>query len=229
MNPHIRTTLESVASGAVAIAALVIAATTVYREIISPRSASGGASAPKGEYLTEWKELLPATRSVDDAGAELMLLEFTDLECPACRRFQASTLPELRRAAPVPFELGLLHLPLTGHRFAKIAAHAAECAFEQGAFMSFVNEALSRQAEFGLTPWSSLAKDAGVTDSTAFHHCLSRPDLPAMIDSGLAAAQRFGINATPTIVVNGWRVSSASPDEILRVMNELVAGRKPYD
>jgi len=222
--------VDRVVSIALATAALAVAGSVVYRELV-PVSArlDAGASAPEtGKYFSDWRSLLGFVRYVGDSSSEVRLIEFTDLECPACRRFHEQILPELRKALGSTFSVGMVHLPLAGHRFAKTAAHAAECAADQGRFGEFVDLTMTKQDSIGLKSWGSFAQDAGVADEETFADCVTRPRLPPAVDSGVAAAARLGIHATPTVLVNGWHVPFYSVPEVTRVIRDIGAGRRPY-
>jgi protein-disulfide isomerase len=120
-------------------------------------------------------------------------------------------------------------LPLKIHRFARNAALAAECAARQDRFAAFVEVAYSRQDSIGLKTWESYARDAGVSHADAFSACLAESASSALVDSGIAASARLGIHATPTVMLNGWRVPDASQAELSRAIGELLAGRPPFD
>ncbi len=70
------------------------------------------------------------------ADAPLTLVEFTDYQCPYCRRFEAQTWPLLKRDYLDTGKLRFIvrDLPLEFHAAALPAAEAAHCAAEQGKF-----------------------------------------------------------------------------------------------
>lgn len=222
--------LDRAVSVALATAALAMAAAVVYREFV-PRVAgamAGSATLQGGTYHQDWQDLLRFGRYIGDTGAPIQLIEFADLECPACRGFHLRTLPLLREEFGPQVGLAIIHLPLAIHRFARAAAQAAECAAEQGWFGPFVEVTFAKQDSLGLKPWSSFAEEAKVPDGEAFSQCIARPDTPPLVDSGMAAGRRLGIHATPTVLVNGWRVASPSAGELARVVKEISANRVPY-
>lgn len=214
-------------SVAVALAALSIAATVVVREIRSP-SPQGNSVARAGAYIQDWQTVLGAARFVGDSGAAPTLIEFLDLECSACRVFHEQTLPLLREYDPEGFSRAIVHLPLSNHRFARLAARGAECAQIQGRFEEFIDTALASQATFGLESWQSIAGRAGVPDLDAFVDCHAGTLADSLVNMGAAVAAELGFNATPTVLVDGWLVIPPSPDEVRRVIASLRAGRPPY-
>ncbi|MYA53797.1 MAG: thioredoxin domain-containing protein [Dehalococcoidia bacterium] len=67
--------------------------------------------------------------------ARVMIVEFSDFQCPFCRRWYDDTLPQLRDLIGDDVALAFLHFPLTQiHPNAPAAHVAAHCAGEQGKF-----------------------------------------------------------------------------------------------
>jgi hypothetical protein len=229
MNNVVGSRLERAASIVLSVAAISMAGAVVYREFVprGPRPLANSATQ-EGAYIPDWQALRPFARYIGDSVAPVLLIEFADLECPACRGFHESTLPDLRQSVRTSFSVALVHLPLSSHRFAKAAAHAAECAAEQGRFGRFVERVMDKQDSVGLKSWVSFARDAHVVDLDKFAECTGRPGTPPFVDSGMVAARRLGISGTPTVLVNGWRVGTTSAAEIARVVNEVSANRSPY-
>jgi protein-disulfide isomerase len=206
-----------------------MAGAVVYREVVQgTRQVTGQGSSPTGRYYEEWKSLARSARYVGDSTGPVQLIEFTDLECPACKGFHENTLRALRAKLGARISIAIVHLPLVTHRFARQAAHAAECAADQESFESFINVAFAKQDSFGLKTWQSYAAEAGVPDLSRFESCTRRGVIPALVDSGLVAADRLGFHATPTVLVNGWRVPSPSITELERVVAEVEKDRPPY-
>lgn len=210
-------------------AAVVMAAAVVYREFAPAEGReTGSIVTARPVFSGDWQDILRNARFLGDTVAPVTLIEFADLECPGCRQFHEEILPTLRKRFGAQLRTSFVHLPLRMHRFAKPAARAAECAAEQGRFSEFVEQTFLKQDSLGLKMWSSLAKEAGVRDTIVFAKCLARSQPTALVDSGLAVAKRLGINATPTVIVNGWRIQSPSDEVLTRVITELIAGRNPF-
>ena len=205
-----------------------MAAVVVYREVVPrPIQASGASPSSGPQYYPDWQGLLHVARPIGDAVGPVHLIEFGDLECPACRQFHAEVLPKLKRRFGSKVNVSFVHYPLSIHRFARPAARAAECAASQARFGPFVEVVFANQDSLGLKSWTSMARDAGLGDSTTFARCLATIDA-ARVDSGVAVARRLGLNGTPTVIVNGWRVPNPSSEELPRAIEDLLSGRDPY-
>lgn len=168
-----------------------------------------------GNYVTDWDEVLDYSRPLY-VGAEghdsrVTLVEFIDLQCPFCARAHA-TLDSLTTDYPEDIDVRVVHSPLQGiHPEALSAAIASECAAEQGRFASMVDELLERQEGMASLDWSEVAFAAGVADVNAFDACMTLPaDSFPLLVGGIAMAQRFNVNATPTFWFNGEDVPYTS-------------------
>lgn len=201
------TTVDRMIATALALAAMLMAGAVAYREV-KPSPALGLAPERQPVLFDNWRDLLIVARPLSRSkasGHPIELIEFLDLECPACRLFHQSTLPTIKEGAGGDLEVSIIHLPLSIHRFAVQAASAAECAAAQGRFSPFVELVLRKQDSIGLKAWTEFAREAGVPSPRAFGRCIGVGRAPR-VDSGIAVAARLGINSTPTIVANGWRV-----------------------
>ena len=84
--------------------------------------------------------------------AAVVILEFSDFECPFCQRWYVDTLPEIRARVGDDVAIAFLHFPLTQiHANAAMAHAAAECAGSQGKFWEMHDLLFERQGE-----WSNL-------------------------------------------------------------------------
>jgi protein-disulfide isomerase len=146
--------------------------------------------------------LLPQDPTQGRADAPLTLLEFTDYQCPYCRRFQAETWPALKRAyvdtGKVRFVL--LDLPLDFHESAEPAAEAAHCAASQNRFWPMHDALLRSDASLAPQDIESLAATQGL-DVPRFRACVSRHETRAAIDRNVALARSLGINGTPSFIL----------------------------
>jgi protein-disulfide isomerase len=116
------------------------------------------------------------------------------------------------------------------HRFARPAARALECAGDQLRFGEFVEAVYLQQDSLGLKPWTSIARDAGVTDTARFERCVSEKERVARIEDGVAAATRLNVTATPTVIVNGWKFALPPSEQTLMLTAErLLRGQSPAD
>lgn len=131
-------------------------------------------------------------------------MQFSDLECPFCRRFHLA-LRSAQADLDVPVRSVFIHYPLPQHRFAIPAARGSECAREQGRFDEFIDAIFSKQDSLGLRSWVSYARDAAVSDTSAFGSCIARSDVPLRVEQGRTSGDELHVSGTPTVIINGWR------------------------
>jgi protein-disulfide isomerase len=136
------------------------------------------------------------------ADARVVVLEFSDFQCPYCGKFEQTTLPELRRQYidPGTVLFAFRNLPLESlHPLARGAAEAAVCAGEQGNFWPMHDLQFSRQRELGKDSIATYAKELGLSSGT-FQACLTGR-ARALIDADVKLARSLGISSTPTFLI----------------------------
>jgi protein-disulfide isomerase len=222
--------LEDVLSIALTAAAVAIAAVVAWGQFIAEPSQLGIDNSQPGqpEFYDDWVSMVSKGILIGDTAAPIKILEFVDLECYFCSHHYQTHLQEVKERFGATVAVVFIHLPLEGHRFAKLAARAAECAERQGRFAEFVEAVFNEQDSIGHKAWSSYGRDAGIIDSFQYDQCLASDRAFARIDSGLALAQRAAIRSTPTVLVNGWRFPSPPTAHTLSAaIEDLLAGREP--
>jgi protein-disulfide isomerase len=148
--------------------------------------------------------------------APVTLIEFSDYECPFCRRAEPVVEQLLKEyAGKVRFEYR--HFPLESiHPQARGAAEAAVCADEQGRFWQYHQEIFAGEGG-SLAPPALLARAAKAgLDVNAFQACVASGRSRARVDADLAAGKAAGVSGTPAFFVNGVPFSGAIPIEEFR-------------
>ena len=154
--------------------------------------------------------------------APLTVVEFTDYQCPYCRRFEAETWPRLKHdwidTGKVRFIVR--DLPLEIHSAARPAAEAAHCAGEQGRFWPMHDLLLGVHADLSPKGIEGLARATGL-DLSRLHACVAAHKYSADIARNLAEADRLGLDGTPSFII-GRTVNGV-------LTGERVSGALPYD
>lgn len=159
------------------------------------------------------------------ANAPVTIVEFSDFECPYCRKLadiMDQVLPEQSTQVRVVFH----HMPLSMHPWARVAAEGAGCAQLQNkeGFWAIHDQVFRHQQE--ITPTNVKAKlleyaaSAKSLDLNAFKSCLDQEMSLGIVlrDMNLAAAN--DVNSTPTLFVNGERMGGVKDANDLR---EIIA------
>lgn len=217
--------IETVLTGLLTAAALCVAGLAAYRYVAPP----GEQSRPRAGYVDEWRELLPAARFVGgNPRAPVTIIEFSDFECPVCRAFHGVMKGVLARF-PDHISHSFAHFPLPTHLSALRAARHAECAALSGKFREAVDSLYANQERLGATTWPWITSLIPTDQRGAFERCTEENATPPMVVQGVNAGRALGITGTPTILVNGWRYPGMPADsEFVRVVEDLVAGKRPY-
>ena len=137
------------------------------------------------------------------AGARLVVVEFSDYQCPFCGRFYRDTLPlldkEYIQAGKIKYVFN--NLPLDDlHPVAFKAAQAAECAGDQGKFWDMHGRFFSNQNLIASGDMTTPAKAVGL-NMTQFEQCLSSGKTEAVVRAGVQQAESLGIQSTPSFVI----------------------------
>jgi hypothetical protein len=110
------TRLENVLTMILTLAAVVMAGAVVKREISRSSGVAQGAPPREALFHEEWIEARAVGIELANPEAALQIVEFLDLECPACALYHAETLgPFVRLADSLDYSLVIVHLPLRGH------------------------------------------------------------------------------------------------------------------
>ena len=220
--------LESSLSVVLTIAAALMAMAVVRREFFPPPIEPVDSSFSRLVQHDGWQEARSVGIEVANSRSPVRFVLFLDLECPACALHYSRSLRSMARATDsADYSLVFVHRPLSIHRHAIDAALASECAFEQNAFVPFVEAALDRQGSFAEAPWVTIAKVAEVSDLKRFSDCMTQEESRQRVLNGSELASRMGINATPTLLLNGWELPVPRDSAAFRrLVSESIAGRE---
>lgn len=143
------------------------------------------------------------------ANAPLTIVEFSDYECPACRR-NHELVRELRQIYQDRVKWIFKDFPMPSHQRARGAALAARCAAEQGKFWQYQDLLFASQEELSPEHLTQLAVELGL-EMEPFGQCVQAGKFQARIDKDIEQARKFGFNTTPTFVINHRVVSGVPP------------------
>ena len=155
--------------------------------------------------------------------APVTLIEFSDFQCPYCRRVQG-VLKRLMTAYHGQLKLVFRDFPLRQiHPEAQKAAEAAQCANDQGQFWPY-HDLLFAVTELGIADLKQYAVELGL-DAEQFNTCLDSDKYSQEVQKDMDDAIAVGVNATPSFFVNGLPIHGAVPFERFVEMVELALAR----
>jgi protein-disulfide isomerase len=156
--------------------------------------------------------------------APIVMIVFSDFECPFCGRFAREVLPTIQKEY---IESGTLqfvhrHLPLRVHPNALSAAEASECAAAQGLFWPFHDAVFAAERQIGSAYLREVATSLDM-DVDAFDYCLGSQATRANVSREIEAAEQLGISSTPSFLLG-----SRLPDGRVQV-SEAFSGAPSLD
>jgi protein-disulfide isomerase len=177
----------------------------VIRRELMPRAQNPSA---KPVAVPNWRELAAGRLRIGPASPRMTIVEFSDFQCPYCRRFAREVLEPLRRRDS-RVALVYRHWPLSIHQHAVEAAVASECAADQDRFERFHDLLFEGQESIGSRSWTSFAMAAGVSDTAAYRTCLANEATRKRVEADRQLALALKARGTPTFVVNGVMITGA--------------------
>jgi protein-disulfide isomerase len=143
--------------------------------------------------------------------APVTIVEFGDLQCPACKAAQP-TIEALVAAEPNA-RFVFQNFPLEMHNWAAKGAAYADCVgrASNDAFWKFISKTYETQADITAETadekLTALADGAGVkgTDIAA---CAAKPETKERVDASLALGKTVEVTGTPTLFINGRKIGS---------------------
>jgi len=173
--------------------------------------ASNAGSSPAPANVKNWQELIrPYNASLGAEGAPIVVMEFTDFQCPYCRNFHDSTRDQLLSKYGDKIRFVFKHFPLEQiHEHAKLAAIAAQCAEREGKFWQ-TEDILFKNQE-NLSTEAVMASGRALGLSLSFEKCVQNQATIAEVDQDIRDGLSVGVRGTPTFLINGKMISGAMP------------------
>jgi protein-disulfide isomerase len=155
--------------------------------------------------------------SLGKVDAPVTIVAFTDYQCPSC----AAMHPELERLVKEygdKVRLVTRDFPLSQHAEAFKAAEAAEAARDQGKYWEYIQILLRNQSALTVDKLKGYASDLAL-DRTKFDSALDSGKFAESVQRDIEDGMKLGLNGTPTIFINGRRVSAKGYDELKAVVD----------
>jgi protein-disulfide isomerase len=167
------------------------------------------------------------------ASAPVEITEYADYQCPFCQTFATLQMPTIEERLIKTGRLRWRYrdFPLQQHQFARLAAHSAACADEQGKYWEQHDRIYEGQSD-----WAA-ARDAGEhfrdyaraigLDLGRYDQCMESGKYAGRIQASQEEAVRAGVSSTPTLLVgNRLYQGRIDSDAIRRLVDSLApAGR----
>jgi protein-disulfide isomerase len=162
--------------------------------------------------------------SLGKDNAPVTIIAFTDYQCPSC----ASMHPSLERVVKEygdKVRLVTRDFPLTQHVDAFKAAEAAEAAREQGKYWEYIQVLLKNQSLLTVEKLKGYATEVGL-DRTRFDSALDSGKFKESVQLDIDDGIRLGLKGTPTLFINGRRVSVKSYEDLKALVDAALKNTK---
>lgn len=141
--------------------------------------------------------------------APITMIEFSDYQCPYCRRAEDS-VKEVLKKYNGKVRLVYMDFPLPMHQFALRAAQAARCAGDQGKYWQYHDALFADQSKLDAAGLKATAAKLGL-DTKKFDECTAHDLHMDQVRKSQQEGTDVGVDGTPTFIINGRMLSGAQP------------------
>jgi len=160
--------------------------------------------------------------------APVEVTEYADYQCPFCQTFATLQMPTIEERLIKTGRLRWRYrdFPLQQHSFARLAAHSAACADEQGKYWEQHDRIYQGQSEWAAARnaaplFRKYAQAAGL-DMSRYDACMQSGKYAGRIQADLNSGVQLGVSSTPTLLVNGRLYRGRfDSDAITRLVDSL--------
>jgi protein-disulfide isomerase len=165
--------------------------------------------------------------------APVEITEYADYQCPFCQTFATLQMPTIEERLIRTGKLRWRYrdFPLQQHQFARLAAHSAACADEQGKYWEQHDRIYQGQGE-----WAA-ARDAGDhfrnyaravgLDLARYDDCMESGKYAGRIQASLEEGARAGVASTPTLLVGDRLYQGRIDSDAIRRLVDSLAPATP--
>lgn len=188
------------------------------------------APAAPGEDKTPKKVSVDNDPVLGNKDAKVTIVEFSDYECPFCKRHYDQTYVQLKKDYIDTGKVKLVFrdMPLSFHQNAHKEAEAAECVREQGGDEMYYKfhdamfiQTTSNGTGLALTQLPTIAGEVGANGDQV-QKCLDDGKYTAEVDKDMADAGLVGANATPSFFIGKSDASGT-------ITGTPIIGAYPYE
>lgn len=170
--------------------------------------------------------------------AVVEITEYSDFECPFCANFAMIQMPTIKEQLVNTGKVRWRYrdYPIPSHAYGRFAAHAAQCAGEQGKFWDMHDQLFSHHqwAQTGKDPsrlFHEFAQTVGL-DLTRYDACMESGRFASRIEFSRQEGDKLLVNGTPTFFINGKQFTGprATSDVFKAIADSIIAHtpKKPH-
>lgn len=159
--------------------------------------------------------------------APVLVVEFSDLQCPHCKEANPTIERLLKEDPNVRFVFQ--NFPLPSHNWAEKAARYADCVARSSgdAFWTFIDTVYDAQNE--ITADNADQKLGEMVDKSGLKSadiaaCAAKPETQSRVEASVNLGKSVDVNSTPTLFINGRPVGvSGNNYDVLRQLVDFAA------
>ena len=216
---HWKSRLDLAATVLIVLTCLLVSWKIWATGLVPPPSRAAAASVP-AEPIS-----VAGAPSKGRREAPVVIVLFSEFQCPYCGQFSRETLPLLitdyidTGRASLVFK----HLPIPSHRDARGAAVAAACADSQGQFWPLHDAFFANPGSLDSAAIAQQAESVGL-DRNAFSRCTTTDSAQAVrvVDANIREAAQLKVTGTPTFFFGHWQA-----DGTVKAVQRM-SGAQPY-
>lgn len=233
--------------GAIITAGIIIALALVYTNgkksngpenpVTNPSDAVAQRAQAQQKQADSLKPVSPDEHILGNPNAKVMIVEFSDIECPYCKKIHPDLIKiidEYGKSGEVAW--AYRHFPLEIHPKATPEAEATECVWAQGGntlFWKYLDRmfevVISNNQTDPAVP-AQVAKELGV-DMSKYNECMSSRTYANKVQANIQDGLDSGVNGTPysiVIAANGKKfpINGALPYENIKTIIDLALKEK---
>lgn len=222
--------------GTIIVACLIIAGTILYTNSKSSKN-NVVINGNNQNQQQQQQPTGPVKVSADndavlgDKNAPVTMIEFSDYECPFCKRHFTDVYPQIKADYIDTGKVKLVfrdYIAVPAHNpLATSEAMAAECSREQGGdsvYFKYHDALFTKTTSNGngltLSQLPAIAKDLGLNVAT-FQQCLDSNKYKDEVNKDIADGSKVGVNGTPSFFVG-----KSSQDGVID--GAIIVGAQPY-
>ncbi len=166
------------------------------------------------------------------ADAPVEITEYADYQCPFCQTFATLQMPTIEdrliRTGRVRWRYR--DFPLQQHTFARLAAHSAACADEQGKYWAQHQRIYEGQPEWAAAGdagpiFRNYAQQSGL-DLGRYDACMKSGKYAGRIQASYNEGVEVGVASTPTLLVGGRLYKGRFDSDAITKLVDSLAPRR---
>ena len=158
------------------------------------------------------------------ASAPVLIVEFSDFQCPFSKRFYQETFPQIEKEyiSTGKVKFAYRDFALNFHQFAKPAAILARCAGKQGKYWQMFDKLLMGNS-LDNEVFKKYTRELNLNLNLCVK-CQDMPEINEAVNRDTTDAGTFGVEGTPSFFINGRFINGAQPYEVFKkiIEEELV-------